>query len=301
MLLSSFFIVEAEDLAKLSVDELPEHTHVVFKIASNKLSESTFYSQLFKSNIKFPFCLLIDITQVPQNENSIQTHLNALIAFTFHYKYIKTGYGEPLIIFQSQPDGVESYITAVQEALYGQGYEKIDPLIVKNEQLLSWPTNEKKGVLLPLTANTDSISADYLKILQATDTPGSYFFKVNTPEKLGGIISAFQQTEATFLQQHPQQYHLLQRLNKRDDQYRQLFIQHGLLQEKLESQARYNSFYKQADERYKKQILEIVDFYKKEYEILPLWFKQLGHVVKVLTGKRTFKSLYNDNVKKYKE
>jgi hypothetical protein len=74
-----------------------------------------------------------------------------------------------------------------------------------------------------------------------------------------------------------------------------------LQQEKLDSQSRYHSFYRGADERYKKQILEIVDFYKKEYEILPLWYKQFGHIVKVIMGKRSFKSLYNDNVQKYKE
>lgn len=49
-----------------------------------------------------------------------------------------------------------------------------------------------------------------------------------------------------------------------------------------------------------KKINEIVTFYNYEYEILPLWFKRLGHVVKVLTGKRSFKSLFNNNVKKYK-
>jgi hypothetical protein len=43
------------------------------------------------------------------------------------------------------------------------------------------------------------------------------------------------------------------------------------------------------------------DYYNKEYEILPLWYKRLGHFVKVLTGKRSFRSLFNDNTKKYKD
>lgn len=45
----------------------------------------------------------------------------------------------------------------------------------------------------------------------------------------------------------------------------------------------------------------LLDWYHYEYEILPLWFKQLGHIVKVLTGKRYFKSLFKDNVEKYKK
>lgn len=36
----------------------------------------------------------------------------------------------------------------------------------------------------------------------------------------------------------------------------------------------------------------IADWYNKEYEVLPLWYKRFGHIVKVMTGKRSFKSLY---------
>ncbi len=46
---------------------------------------------------------------------------------------------------------------------------------------------------------------------------------------------------------------------------------------------------------------KIKRFYHFEYEILPLWFKRLGHIVKMLMGRRSFKSLFNDRVKKYKE
>lgn len=46
---------------------------------------------------------------------------------------------------------------------------------------------------------------------------------------------------------------------------------------------------------------QLQDFYNKEYEILPGWYKRLGHLLKVIMGKRTFKSLFNDKVKKYKD
>lgn len=42
-------------------------------------------------------------------------------------------------------------------------------------------------------------------------------------------------------------------------------------------------------------------WYHHEYEVLPTWFKRFGHVIKVIMGKRSFKSLFNDNVKKYKD
>lgn len=39
---------------------------------------------------------------------------------------------------------------------------------------------------------------------------------------------------------------------------------------------------------------EILKWYKKEYEILPVWYKKFGHIIKVIAGKRTFKSLFNN-------
>jgi hypothetical protein len=42
-------------------------------------------------------------------------------------------------------------------------------------------------------------------------------------------------------------------------------------------------------------------WYYYEYEILPLWYKRFGHILKVIIGKRTCRSLFNDSVKKYKE
>jgi hypothetical protein len=35
--------------------------------------------------------------------------------------------------------------------------------------------------------------------------------------------------------------------------------------------------------------------------VLPLWYKRFGHIIKVLTGKRSFKSLFDDKAKKGKQ
>ena len=45
----------------------------------------------------------------------------------------------------------------------------------------------------------------------------------------------------------------------------------------------------------------ILRFYRNEYEILPLWYKRLGHLIKVVQGKRSFRSLFDKSVKKYKD
>ncbi len=52
--------------------------------------------------------------------------------------------------------------------------------------------------------------------------------------------------------------------------------------------------------KYKDDYEQLFTWYHNEYEILPLWYKRFGHILKVLMGKRTFKSLFHDHVKKYK-
>jgi hypothetical protein len=41
----------------------------------------------------------------------------------------------------------------------------------------------------------------------------------------------------------------------------------------------------------------ILDWYMQEYEILPLWYKRFGHVIKAVKGKRSVKSLFQQNKK----
>ena len=47
--------------------------------------------------------------------------------------------------------------------------------------------------------------------------------------------------------------------------------------------------------------MKIKKFYHQEYEVLPLWYKRVGHIIKVLTRKRTLRSLYDDKAPKYKK
>jgi GT2 family glycosyltransferase len=47
------------------------------------------------------------------------------------------------------------------------------------------------------------------------------------------------------------------------------------------------------NEELNRKVLEIQNWYKYEYEVLPLWYKRIGHVIKLVTGKKSLKSLFN--------
>ena len=53
--------------------------------------------------------------------------------------------------------------------------------------------------------------------------------------------------------------------------------------------------------RSQSQATHIQNYYTNEYEILPLWYKRFGHLLKAVSGKRSFRSLFTDKEKKYKQ
>jgi len=63
----------------------------------------------------------------------------------------------------------------------------------------------------------------------------------------------------------------------------------------------YQDFLSLSKKVQEKEYYEVLNWYHKEYEILPLWYKQFGHIIKVMMGKRSFRSLFDDKVKKYKD
>jgi hypothetical protein len=82
----------------------------------------------------------------------------------------------------------------------------------------------------------------------------------------------------------------------------------SLLEETLQSKTDYLNFIlrkaselNDSDDVGMSDVIKLKKYYNSEYEILPLWYKRFGHIIKVIMGKRTLNSLFNDKAKKYKE
>lgn len=65
----------------------------------------------------------------------------------------------------------------------------------------------------------------------------------------------------------------------------------GILKENL-------NFHHQERMRMLKENKEIKDWYNNQYETLPLWYKRFGHVIKILQGKKSVKSVLRKKEKK---
>ena len=110
------------------------------------------------------------------------------------------------------------------------------------------------------------------------------------------IISALRDIEENFRKNHADLYKIIKAEQK-------LLIENILLKKKILLLYNELNNYKEHNKilRSTHGAKELQRYYDKEYELLPRWFKQSGHLLKVLLGKRTLRSLFNNNVKKYKD
>jgi len=83
------------------------------------------------------------------------------------------------------------------------------------------------------------------------------------------------------------------------------YVENKIFEEEMQNwQTRvllYRSFLDLSKSVQQKEYYDVLDWYYKEYEVLPLWYKRFGQIIKVIMGKRSFRSLFNDNIKKYKD
>jgi len=139
---------------------------------------------------------------------------------------------------------------------------------------------------------------DYYSILLAGDRSYNndlFFYSLSTPAQHSGL-AALRQIENRLRQDFPIQISLIRENQRLEKELKALKKIQASTEAELENHKQYLEVLRSTH-----PTKELQDYYTHEYEILPLWFKRLGHLVKVLTGKRTFRSLFRDDVKKYKD
>ena len=299
MLLPSYFIVEIEKYDRVPDVQLPENSYLCYKISSDSIDLiSSFYRNLFLFPKNHPFCLLIDFT--PDSVKS-KTLMELIVSISFHSSYIKNVYDNPHVLFELEKSNNNEYISIVREAFKAQGYTDIEVILMyKNHNFLSDISD--KYVRFDLGENIESFSSAYINSIKTlTSSQFSFYFFLVYPGNLPEALKIIDNAESTIRKDLPQTYSLLNEGKFLTLKENALLSKLQLIEDQPGSLDGEDLDYNSTIDRYKKQVTELLKFYKREYEILPLWYKRFGHIIKVITGKRTFKSLFNDNAEKYKE
>jgi hypothetical protein len=302
MLLPSYFIIDITRLDELPDIQLPENFFLAYKITPGNIDQlNTFYKKLFLSNSHTPFSLFISIDNGKTLAlEEFEKHLEHLVSLSFHYSYNKSNGDNPLFIFESTTEGADKYISSLRKALTDQGYNALETIIIDHTPASAAGIKERNTICLyPQSGSGDFLSGYFREISTITSSRNTFFFFIDNPGNIRPVLATIEEAEKMLKKEAPQAWRLLKENRAMAVKQQELQNQLTILGEKLESLSSYHLHSNAPDSVYKKQVIELQEFYNTEYEVLPLWFKRLGHIVKVLTGKRTFKSLYNDNVKKY--
>jgi len=297
MLLSSFFVFDFKTYDALADAEFPPNAFLCFRIKDDMLSGlDRPFKKLFLSRHKNRFCFLIDVAQI---SSSFEKVIESLVPLTFCYSYIKFNCDSPLIVFESASEDLDEYVERGRKIFKSHGYNDIEVKLLTSSHGLGYGKKKERNIRI-LGKNSTDLSIEYMDAVRETIASDSCpFFFLDSPDELPRILNSVIQAEVAIWRDAPQVCYLLEENTIRRNREQEMLSQMGLIREQLSSQNNYHLYYNAADTRYKRQITELLSFYKNEYEILPLWYKRFGHIIKVLMGKRTFHSLFSDKVKKY--
>lgn len=289
MHLHSYLLYDIADVKCPLHLNLPNEYPICFNITDQNLSAlHFFYTHLLHSTIKPGFCFYIDIKENKGEHIKLLVREYIVPSF-FHFQYMKDYFSAPLLLV-SLPAGSDNYFLSLfNDTAIEQGFSNISFLTSKSDPISI------------LSSNDEDLFEHYENsLLKMTDFQEPILFHISSIEEIHTLLLKLNNVENILTTKHHQLIRLLSSYNKLYKERRQMSFQNGTLAQSLESLSKYSSDVNEPGSFYKKKITDIVDFYKNEYEILPLWYKRLGHILKVITGKRTFRSLFDKNSKKYK-
>jgi hypothetical protein len=207
--------------------------------------------------------------------------LGSLASFLFLPAYLRLG-GKPVIILTAGSAVLLRDSAALLSSyLSGQGFS--EPLV---------------HTLLPeaIPQSEKELGLNLQRLLKSDPCHGhDLFFQASAGTGPAAVLASLRSLESAFSLPSPQLYALIRAHASLEEKFNSLQRKYAASALELQHQQQYVDVLR-SDHAAK----EIQEFYNREYEILPLWYKRFGQVLKVLTGKRTFSSLFRDNVKKYK-
>ncbi len=271
MLLTIFYIINGVPINSTLIKSKRGNVFVL-KITEHHCNELLLLYN--RADTLSPFCFSIN----PAQPYSIE-FLNLLESF-FYLPFYYTENGKP-VVFSEKDIYNDQMNDSIQSLLKENTFSLID---IKTPEEVNFH-------------ETTSIELAYQNtILNDANEVNSFFVELHNLEDIVNIDTALHTMDINIQNNNAQIYHWKMRVKTLQD--KNVTAETRLSAAILEIE----NLYTYLDIiRSNSQAKELQEYYNKEYEILPKWYKKLGHLLKVLMGKRNFRSLFNDRVKKYKD
>jgi len=249
---------------------------------------SDLYKELQKLPVENPFTIILP-GKNSQPQDLTDAYIENIIALFFEPSYYLVK-GKPVVFLRDNATGSE-FIEKLFEKSEKQG---LHLSIFKTKGIGSDDAGTQFAYeITSPDFDYGAIVENWLLRFIDDKNPGEihFLFEKSDPALLG-ILSALREKEVTlFKTQHYKFANIAYQQQALIDQYK------GELDIKRSAEKNIQNYLGMQ----KKQTADNVEWYHHEYEILPTWYKRIGHLIKVMMGKRTFRSLFSDKVKKYND
>ena len=225
-----------------------------------------------------PFCLLVHLYNTLTHEQAMD-----IIAFLFFTNYHKPNGIPQIIVGEENGDLITAGVELLQETARAQGFAAIHITLTSALSTI-YSTNDLSAIK---EAYRSGLSFAIMKPL---------FIRVEEPSAIPVTDQALAAEETLFEQEHGSLFMLQQQNRQLLKQVQQLEQLCQAAQQEISNQVSHNQILRSAS-----QATALQNYYNNEYEVLPLWYKRVGHIIKAFMGKRSFKSLFSDKAKKYKD
>ncbi|HWK02901.1 MAG TPA: hypothetical protein VNS58_04690 [Puia sp.] len=276
-----FFI---SDKAVLSGDLLPPEENIYYSILADPLVDGSLEDAytLITHSTHLSLALTLDI-----RERLTAERIRFITSFLFIPSYLTLEFRPVINLKGHYPELLREEAASLSAYFSLQGIPKPVFHIITGDEVAEGNGSFHSG---------EALAAGYTHLLRSEpDSYATIFFYPASGEILRSAFLSLQEAEMQYRREVPQLYSLIQTNRRLEKELHSLNRRYASTYTELNHQKQYLEILR-SDHATK----ELQDYYNNEYEILPLWYKRFGHILKVLTGKRTFQSLFRDGVKKYK-
>lgn len=288
-MLNDFFILKEQDeLYEMESDLIPSVYLSNIVDLEKPIDSEKLLRQYFTAPVKFHF----NITLSNLTASNIE-EINKVFLLFAHPKYLQTEKGCSLFLMNIQRSEISSLTRLVRSYFQKQGMAEMD-LVFFNTDTLSSPfyihINEQQQTHLKSEEEFSAFYKNYLN--KSYNFYDMFIINKSTGQNIKKVLQYLTglngeaKAGAPYLFKNLQELKLVKSENSKlkqvtDQQKKELEI----MKELFNINAAHN------------EMEYVLKFYHSEYEVLPLWYKRFGHIVKVMMGKRSFKSLFNDKHK----
>ncbi|MEW6108504.1 MAG: hypothetical protein AB1632_04940 [Nitrospirota bacterium] len=233
-------------------------------------NRTSIYQKISDNNGGKQFCLALNLDCDTVTEALLQDICSFF--FLLNYQHISA---KPVVVLPGEEEVNNSLLSEkLNDVMKRQGLKEALYLNVQDElNLYSTFTDGDKENFRQLLKHKYSAPINLIH-------KGIIFVHIKDSSAISDVVSACSEAELNLKETQPELYYLLEENKALADNVHQLEDSVSFMQERLTHQNDYLAFIRSNNEA-----KEIQAFYNKQYEVLPLWYKRFGHVLKFLMRK----------------